>query len=139
MVYLIIPGILGLLFGLILLISPNSLNGVSVFFDKVLFTFEEKLYPYKRWIGIFWIIAAAWLFYLSIRYPELSLLHPLWILALFFAILYLFLPNWLAWLSNVLNRNVLPTDRYVRGFCKVVGILFLIVSVYILYVAYLVR
>jgi len=56
-----------------------------------------------------------------------------------FGLLFLFFSNWLAWLSNVSNKVIFSTDDVVIGSRKIVGVVLLIASFYIIYAAYIIK
>ncbi len=137
--YLVAIGIIVLVFGLSLLFTPTALGKIGEMCNRIVLYLDEKLQPVKVWIGLILIAVAAWLLYVVAKYPELSYLNAVWIISLFFGLLFVFLPNWLAALSNVSNRIIFSTDEVVMGSRKIFGILLLIISIYILYAAYAVR
>jgi len=137
--YLITIGVIVLVFGLSLLFTPNALGKIGEISNRIILYLDEKLQPAKLWIGLVLIAVAAWLLYVVAKYPELNYLNAVWIISLFFGLLFVFLPNWLAALSNVSNRIVFSTDEVVMGSRKIFGIILLIISIYIFYAAYAVR
>ena len=139
MVYLLISGIVALLFGLMLLFTPNFLGGVGDVCNRVIMYLDEKLQPFKLWLGLLLVAVGAWLLYVVAKYPELGYLNSVWIVCMFFGLLFLFLPHWLTWLSSVSNKVVFSTDDVVIGSRKIIGIVIIIVSIYILYGAYAIR
>jgi hypothetical protein len=99
---------------------------------------DKKIEPYKLWIGFLEIALAGWLFYIACRFPRMGVvLHPFWIIFLFFGILYVFLPHWMTGISRVAHRKVLDIDEFVMGARRISGFIFIAVSLYIFYLAYL--
>jgi hypothetical protein len=136
-IYLYVTGVMSLFFGLILLFTPNFFKKICLFFDRIVFKFDEKIMSYKASVGIVLIMVAGWLFYMTTRYPEISpIIHPFWIIILIFGIFYLFFPGWMAWLSNITDRNIFLTNEYVLGASRIFGAVFIIVGIYILFGAY---
>jgi hypothetical protein len=136
--YLVVAGMVALVFGAILLFTPSFFQSICLVCDRLLFNLDDTLQPYKNSIGIVLLLVAGWLFYMALRYPAVALMiHPIWIIVLVFALLYIFLPNWLVRISEVTNRNVFPTDKYIMGACRVAGTVLLIMSVYIFHAAYI--
>lgn len=138
MAYLIAVGIIELMVGIVLLVAPEPFRGFCRFFDRVLWDIDKKVEPNQFWVGISELVLAAWLFYLNILFPEMApILHPFWIIFLFFGVLYVFLPHRMAWLSKAARRKILPVDEYVMGARRISGFIFVVVSFYIFYLAYL--
>lgn len=136
--YLIVAGMIALVFGAILLFTPSFFQSICLVCDRVLFNLDEKLEPYKTSVGIVLILVAGWFFYMALKYPPIALmLHPVWIIVLTFGLLYLFLPDWLVRISEVTNRNVLPTDKYIMGACRIAGTILLVMSVYIFHASFI--
>lgn len=136
--YLMVAAIMALVFGAILLFTPSFFQNICLVCDRVLFKLDEKLEPYKNSVGIVFLMVAGWFFYMALKYPAIALmLHPIWIIVLIFGLLYLFLPDWLVRISEVTNRNILPTDKYIMGACRIAGTILLIMSVYIFHAAYI--
>ncbi len=138
MEYLIVAGMIALVFGAILLFTPSFFQSICLVCDRVLFNLDEGLQPYKKSVGIVLILVAGWFFFMAVKYPAIALmLHPIWIIVLIFGLLYLFLPNWLIRISEVTNRNIFPTDKYIMGACRIAGTVLLIMSVYIFHASYI--
>jgi hypothetical protein len=138
LLYLIFAGSIALFFGAVMLFTPGFLRGLSRFFDRLIIRLDRSLRSYSTSAGIVLFMIAAWFFYMSCRYPEgRTFLTPVWILCLIFAVLYLFFPPWLDWLTEVSDRNIFPTDEYVMGACRIAGIILMLTSVYIFFGAYI--
>ena len=140
MTYLLISGIVALVFAVLLLFSPDTVKRFGAnLFDSVDFSLDDKIKPYRLVVGIIFLLAAAWLFYESMSSPLAAFLHPIWVLSLIFGLLYLFLPNWVAILSQASNKNVFTLDEYILKFRKVIGVVVLVASAYIFYIAYVIQ
>lgn len=138
MIYLIAVATAELLLGLILLFAPEPFKKLCSFCDKIFLDIDQKAEPHKFWIGFFEIVLAGWLFYVASRFPRMGvILHPFWIIFLFFGVLYMFLPHWMAGISRVAHRKVLDIDEFVMGARRISGFIFIAVSIYIFYLAYL--
>ncbi len=133
--YLLTLAIISLVFGLILLFTPNFLMRLGQVCNKIVLYLDEKLQPIRVWVGILLMLVGGWLLYVTIQYPELAYLNALWLVCLGFGLLFLFFSNWLSWLSNVSNKVIFSTDDVVIGSRKIVGVLLLIASFYIAYSA----
>ncbi|MFC1568457.1 hypothetical protein ACFL37_02020 [Candidatus Margulisiibacteriota bacterium] len=133
MTYLLVSGIVSLLFGALFLLSPALLGSLGQALNRVIMFLDQKLESLKLWIGLLLLAVGAWLLYVVANYAELAYLTPVWIVCLAFGLLFLFFPQWLAWLSNVSNRVVFSTDDVVMGSRKIFGIILLIFSIYIFY------
>ena len=139
MEYLIASGSIALVFGLLLLFAPVFLGSFGALCNRVLMYLDEKLEPIKVWIGLFLLIVGGWVLYISANYPELGYLVAVWMICFIFGLLFLFFSNWLSWLSTISNRVIFTTDEVVMGARKLVGIVLLIISIYIFYMAYTIR
>jgi hypothetical protein len=139
MEYLLTSGILSLLLGLLLLFSPALLGRVGEIANRIILYLDEKLQAIRIWAGLFLVVAGGWILYILARYPELSYLNSIWIICLVFGLLFLFMPNWLSWLSKVSNNVIFSTDDVVMGFRKIIGIILIIVGIYIFYGVYLLK
>jgi len=136
MLYLIIAGIVALLAGLYMLVAPAMFKGLIEIVDRVVFVLDEQVQKFRFPVGLGLVLVAAWVFYISMN-PEIgAVLHPVWVIALIFGLLYLFFPKWLSALSQVANQSIFPTDNYVMGSSKVVGLFLLVAAAYIIYMAY---
>ena len=133
MVYLVIAGLVALVFGLILIIAPDNLKEFCKICDHIIMVIDEKIEPHKLWVGTALIVSSAILFYVT---RHSALFHPLWIVALFFGLLYLIFPDWLIKLSEKADRVILPTDEYVLGASKVVGSILVMASLIIFFSAF---
>jgi hypothetical protein len=140
MFLLVAIGIIAFVFSLFLLVSPTLIKqSFSNVFDGITFGLEEKTKPYRLIIGILLIVAAVWLFF-NIGSPELAVwLYPVCVLAFVFGILYVFFPGWLVGLSGLFNQNVLMIDDLVYKMRKTIGVIVLLASFYIFYIAYLMQ
>ena len=138
MVFLLMVGIIELVVGMVLLLAPEPFKGLCGFCDKVFWDIDKRIEPYKFWVGISGMILGGWLLYLAFRFPEASpLLHPFWIIFLFFSVLYMFLPHWMVRISKAAHRKVLPVDEYIMGTRRISGFIFVVVSIYIFYLSYM--
>ena len=138
MVFLLVVGLVDLVFGCILLFAPAPFKGFCSFCDKVFLDIDKKLEPFKFWVGLSEIALAAWLFFITCRFPRArAMLFPFWVIFLFFGVLYVFLPHWMVRISKAAHRKVMDVDEFVIGARRISGFIFIAVSIYILYLAYL--
>ena len=136
MVYLISSASVALVFGFLFIFFSGPCKRVCRVLDQILFILDEKLQPFKLWLGILLLAVAGWKIYLVLPYPELYHLHPFWMIALIFGFLFIFFPNWLGAISSFMDRIVFTTDKYVEAFSLVIGLLLILASSYIFYMAY---
>lgn len=136
MVYLLMIGAVEFLVGLVLVLAPEPFRGLCSRCDRVFLDIDKKLEPYKLWVGSAEVALSAWLLYVAIRFPGLGmLLHPFWVIFLFFGILYLFLPHWMTKISRVAQKKVMDVDEFVMGARRICGFIFMLASFYIFYLA----
>jgi hypothetical protein len=134
--YLLVSGIVALVFGLIILFAPNFFKRLSSLVDRVVFVIDDLLYPFREWVGIALILIAGAGYYATVQYPTLFELRTVWVIALIFGLLYLVFPNWLAVFSRFANRFIFPTREYVMGSCKLIGAFLILAAVYIFVMIY---
>jgi hypothetical protein len=132
MEYLWLSAIVGLVFGLLLLVSPSVLGALGSVFNSALFTLNGWTLRYRMWLGLVLLVIGAWVFYVGLQYPD-PYIATTWIVAVVFGLLFLFLPGWLKWLSGAADAVFLSTDELVMGWRRVVGIVLVVASAYILY------
>jgi preprotein translocase subunit Sss1 len=92
---------------------------------------EEFFRPFRSLVGIALLVLSGWVLIVVMDYPELYLLHMVWVIAFIFGILYLFFPKLLDEISRIADMHIFPTDKYVLGSSKVMGLVLIIVGVII--------
>lgn len=136
--WLITLGVIALIFGVLLLFSKEVLPALGAVLNKPVAYIDEKLRAIRILTGIVLVIIGGWVISVAFSYPELWYLHLIGVIALFFGFLYLFLPEWLAWLSKVSDQVLLSTDEIILGARKSVGIILILVAIYVFYSLYLI-
>ena len=63
MLFLIFAGIVSLVFGVIILCYPKTVEVLSKKFDKAVVKVEEKVYTLKKGIGVSMILASGMIFF----------------------------------------------------------------------------
>lgn len=134
--YLLVSGIVALVFGLIILFAPNFFKKLSSIVDRVVFVMDDLIYPFRELVGVALILIAGLGYYITLQYPSLYELRMVWGIALIFGLLYLVFPNWLAVFSRFANRFIFPTREYVMGSCKLIGASLILAAVYIFVMLY---
>lgn len=132
MTYMLISGLVALIFGLLLLLSPKFLEAVGEALNVTVMNIDSFLRQNRTTVGLLFLAAAAWVLYVALNYPGIYQLHLVWILALVFGVLYIFYPQWLEDVSHFFNVKVFPTDKYVMDYGKMVGLLTLVAGAFIL-------
>lgn len=61
--FLIIAAIIFFIFGSLLLISPQAVEKISNYTNRVLFTIDEKIHKWRKPIGIVFLVLAVFLWY----------------------------------------------------------------------------
>ena len=136
--WLVTAGVILLIFGFLLIFSRNALVVLGSILNAPVATIDEKVKSYRILAGVVLVVIGGWLISVAFGYPSLWYLHIMGVIVLFFGLLYLFLPEWLDWLSSVLDRILLSTDEAVIAARKSLGIILIISSIYVFYSAYLV-
>jgi hypothetical protein len=139
MIWLIVSGIVVLVFGILFFFFGALCKHPSEVCDRVLFVLDDILNPYRIPVGIVLLAVGAWILYLVMQYPENYLLHLVWVILMVFGLFYVFLPHWQARISATMNRTVFNTDRFVMRFCKTVGVILLLAAAYIVYASLSIR
>jgi hypothetical protein len=135
MEYLLVCGLISLVFALLLLLSPTVIGSLGSVLNKVLFTVNGWTLKYRIWIGVALLVIGGWIMTVSLSYPD-PYITAAWLVTVTFGLLFLVLPNWLTWLSSVSNVFLLSTDELVLGARRLIGVIVLIVSLYIFYGLY---
>ncbi len=130
--YLWFCALVSLVFGLLFLASPDVLGALGTVCNAALFVLNGQTMRFRVWIGIILLIIAAWVFYVGLQLP-VWYLTVTWLVALAFGLLYLFLPEWLSWLSKASNAMLLSTDELMIGWRRVIGVVLVVASVYMFY------
>lgn len=138
MIYLFICAAVSFLFGFFLLLSPGILGLLGAFCNKIILTIDEKLWRFRIALGIILIVIAAWKLYVIVNYElwDVWHIHVPWVVSIIFGLLFLLFPFILKRFSEISNQTVLSTDELVMAGRKIVGIIFIIISLYIFYGAY---
>jgi hypothetical protein len=136
MEWLITSGIVSLLAGLFLL-AGERFRRLGDLLNKPVAYIDSALGAARIPVGIVLVIAGGWVISVAFSYPVLWYLHVIGIAVLFFGLLYLFLPQWLAVFSQAADRILFTADEVVLGARKGVGVVLIVVAIYIFYVAYL--
>ena len=139
MTLLLIVGTLSVLFGLILLIYPSGLISLYKAADQIVVMVDEALKKQRIVTGILLLAVAGWIGYLSFVMAEAAVLHPIWMIALAFGLMYLLAPGWLKSLSQMLDSSVFNTNDYVMSRAKSFGLFFIIAGLYILVAIYITK
>jgi len=139
MTLLLIVGTLSVLFGLILLIYPSGLISLYKAADQIVVMVDEALKKQRIVTGLLLLAVAGWIGYLSFVMAEAAVLHPIWMIALAFGLMYLLAPGWLKSLSQMLDSSVFNTNDYVMSRAKSFGLFFIIAGLYILVAIYITK
>jgi len=132
MEWIITSGIIALIVGVTLLLS-DSLRAIARVLDRTVAYIDDKVSSVRIVAGIVLVILGGWFISIAMNYTSLWFFHLIGVIVLFFGLLYLFLPGWLAVLSRVADQIVFSTDEYVFAARKVIGIIMVIAAGYILF------
>ncbi len=133
MSYLMILGLAVLIAGIFLFFFPNLYERFSKVLDRVVFVLDDVLHPYRILAGLFLLAVGGWMLYLTIVYSEYVGLHPVWFILMVFGLLFIFLPHWLASISDWANKTIYRTDQLVKRACKSVGLVLILAGIFVLY------
>jgi uncharacterized membrane protein HdeD (DUF308 family) len=131
---LVFTGLVSLLFGVLFLMSPETLGRWSEVGNRTVMVLDEKLSSIRNWVGAALLIAGAFMVWAAFPYSvELWYLHVIGVIALFFGLLFIAFPHGLKNLSRIFDTVLLSTDELILGVRKTLGILLLIAGAYIIY------
>ncbi|MDD5382534.1 MAG: hypothetical protein PHH60_02650 [Candidatus Margulisbacteria bacterium] len=137
MEWLLVIGIIALVFSLLLLFSRDLIAVLGEVFNKPVNFIDEKLKAIRMPAGIAMVIIGGWIISVAFSYSQLWYLHIVGTLILLFGLLYLFMPGWLDWLSNVSSLLLMSTDEQIIGARKSLGVILLVSAIYLFYSAFL--
>jgi hypothetical protein len=130
---------LSILIGLLLLIYPAGLISIYQAADQIVVKVDEALKQQRILTGLLLLAVAGWIGYLCFAMPEAAILHPVWVIALAFGLMYLLAPGLLNSLSQMLDQSVFNTNDYVMSRAKSFGLFFIIAGLYILVAIYITK
>lgn len=136
MEYLIFTAILSLLFGILFLLTPETLGRWGEAGNRTILVLDEKLSSVRVFAGGILLLLGLWISWSAFNYSSLWFLHLIGILAIFFGLLYLIAHQGIKTLSTIFNVVLLSTDEVVMAVRQTVGIVLLVAGVYILYAVY---
>lgn len=134
-----VAGILSILFGIILLMSPETLKKLNEFSNRPLFKLDEVIAPFHTTVGVILLIVAAWLLWAmqGASMTEYWYMPVLAVVSLFFGILFLFSKSALKQISQQADKLMLATDDLVLAGRRTIGFLLVVAGVYIVAAVYL--
>jgi len=134
-----VAGILSVLFGIILLMSPETLKKLSEVANRPLFKLDEMIAPFHTTVGVILVIVAAWLLWAmqGASMAEYWYMPVLAVVSLFFGLLFLFSKSGLKQLSQQADQLLLATDDLVLAGRRTIGFLLVVAGVYIVGAVYL--
>lgn len=65
MAWIILLGIISFIFGLLLILSPTTITGMSEKLNRMVNKIDEEVFKYRLGVGICLIIAAIFLFFMA--------------------------------------------------------------------------
>lgn len=132
--YLLFSGLLGLVFGALVLFFPAFLEMLNKVIDHELnYSFEQENIP-RLINGLVLLLASLFLMLTGYWYPDLWLIFYVGVLALVFGILFVFFPRHLGFLNDLGNLVVIAPEE-AGTFQRIVsGIILLLMSAYILFI-----
>jgi len=131
---LMFVGLISLLFGILFLMSPETLGRWSEVGNRTVMVLDEKISPVRNWVGAALLIAGAFMVWAAFPHSvELWYLHIIGVIALFFGLMFLTYPHGLKNLSRFFDTVLLSTDELILGVRKTLGILLIIAGAYIIY------
>lgn len=65
MVWITFLGVISFIFGLLLIVSPKTITGISDKMNRMINRIDEEVFKYRLGVGICLIIAAIFLFFMA--------------------------------------------------------------------------
>lgn len=103
------------------------------FFSVPMAHIDNIINSFRMPAGILLIIIGGWVISVAFNYPALWYFHAIGITIIFFGLLYLFLPSWLARLSQVADQMIFSTDELILDSRHAMGMVLIGVSLFIFY------
>jgi hypothetical protein len=130
--YLFISGLVSLIFGILFLIAPARFwERFGTVVNRPVLQVERKIRPYNFPVGFIFLIIGTWLIFLVLGEPEFWYLHIFGIVLVLVGLLYIFVPDWLLWLSSMSGKEIITFDEIAIASRISLGIVLILVSIYI--------
>jgi uncharacterized membrane protein HdeD (DUF308 family) len=136
MEYMIFAAIVSLLFGILFLMSPETLGKWGGVSNQTVMVLDEKLSAARTIVGVILLLMGLFISWSAFGYGSLWYLHIIGIIAIFFGLLYLISPQGLKTLSSICNVVLLSTDEVAMASRQIIGIIMLVFGAYMLYAVY---
>jgi hypothetical protein len=135
--WLLASGIVSFLAGTVFLFSEKGMSRLSIVLGQTVVYLDGSLNSIRVPLGVGLVVAGGWLISIAFSYASLWYLHIIGATSLFFGLLYLFLPNWLAVFSKIADQVLFSVDEVILGARKSFGAILIIAASYIFYAVYL--
>ena len=133
-IYLFISGITSLIFGILFLIAPPRFwERVGNLFNKPVLYVESRLRVFNFPVGFLFLILGTWLVFLAIEDPGIWYFFIAGIIFVLLGLLYIFIPDWLLWISNLSGKVVVFFDQVAIASRTSLGIVLILASIYIFF------
>jgi hypothetical protein len=131
-ILLLISGLISLIFGILFLIAPSEFwQKVMKLFNKPVLFVEMGLRAYHFPVGFIFLVLGTWLIFLVIADPVLWFFHIVGIAFVIAGLLYIFVPDWLLWISNLSGREIITFDQIAIASRTSLGVVLILVAIYI--------
>jgi len=130
--YLVVSGLVSLVFGILFIVAPNKFwERMGSLVNKPVLMVERELRNYHFPAGFLFLTLGTWLSFLVIGDPALWYFHFLGVLFGVVGLFYIFTPDWLLWISNLSGKVVITFDEIAIASRVSLGIVLVMVSIYI--------
>ena len=132
-IYLALAGFISLVFGILFIIAPAGFwEKVTSFLNVPLINVEDRMKTvHNPLIGIAFCMIGTWMLYIALKFSMVWYFHALGVVILVLGLFYLFIPNWLFWLSTISGKEVVTLDKVLIASRISFGIILILASVYI--------
>ena len=132
MVWLILVGILSLIVGLLLMLPTDLLHRMGKFLNQDVAHTDRFVNSIRVPTGILYSLVGGWVISVSRNYNVAWYFYTDGIISIFFGLLLIFFPAWMNSLSGFFDQLLFPTDDAIGRARRLIGVLLLIASAYIL-------
>ncbi|MFC1540525.1 hypothetical protein ACFL4J_00640 [Candidatus Margulisiibacteriota bacterium] len=131
-ILLLISGVVSLVFGIMFLVAPAGFwQKFTGLFNKPVLLVEGGLRAYNFPAGFIFLVLGTWLIFLVIADPVLWFFHIVGVAFVVAGLLYIFVPDWLVWLSSVSGKEIITFDQVAIASRTSLGVVLILVSIYI--------
>jgi hypothetical protein len=132
--YVLVVGIVLVIFGLLLLFKPKWLGAFLEVFNKGYMFGDMLVNQFRLLFGLILLFLSAWMVRHVFLFPEMGVVfYPACLFFAFFGMIMIFFPTFMSQISAFLNRVIFHTDSLVLKAHRAFGLLFILIGLYLIY------